>query len=1017
MNLTVEQKKAVNTRNTNILVSAGAGSGKTFVLKTRVLGLINDGVNVDELLILTFTNAAALEMKTRIADVLKSNEKLDQLYKINIANISTFDSFFLKVVNEYHYLLGLKQNLKVGDSVFLDMVLSDIIEEEFESSYNDENFVKLLNNYTVFDDHDLKTKFKIIVRQKSNFFNEPISQISDQSFDVMFNEFYSLIKNKIDLVEKNLNELKNKLTTEAEFKYEQKLSEYLYSLLSANNYDAVYNFFLSEEKYTRVCKTENEEIKLMHNQIKNIVNDIKEMCEFDELNYRNNYLSTASFVNTIWEAVKRVEKKYLEFKIENNIFDFADITKFAIELIDNHELVLNEVKSKFKEIMVDEFQDTNDFQTYFLNKISNNNLYMVGDIKQSIYGFRNANPKNFYDIEQLYKKDENAGTVVNLMDNFRSRDEVLKGINIIFEKIMSVQFGGVEYDDSQMLKFGNKVFDLKNENQNYDFELLTYEVERYVEEVGIDKKYIEPFIVGLDIKNKVDNKHQILDMKTGNLRDCNYGDFAILTRTKSKYDNYVKVLEFLSIVVDSQKEPDFKNNDTVIFFKNVFSYVSTFSKEKKRINLAAILRNYLIQSSDSEIESYLINEIESELITNVIEKLDELIKVRRLSLEFLFDQILDLFDVYGNLSKAPSVNGVVERILQIRSICIEFDDMGYGIDKVNEYFSHLEESENMDVVLSFNKPDTKAVQIMTIHKSKGLEFPIVYLPELKSSFHHSNKETDFLISDKYGVCIPSINGNLKSRQFTELLIKKQLKNEELSESLRLLYVALTRAKEQFIMVGPNELDGQSIIDDSSNFIQALNCVGDELLISQKNIIPLEFDIFERFKVETSKKVSVNYKPMGNEYSYNPLTIDVSEKTFSKASHDIEELVDESLASSINLGTKIHNVLELVDFKNYTPVADERINNIILNMKKYDEFNSYINIYRELEFYHENVHGFIDCLLEFEDRFVIVDYKLKNVDNDKYNEQLKIYQNYIEANSDKPVQVALYSLLEDRLKYL
>ena len=272
-------------------------------------------------------------------------------------------------------------------------------------------------------------------------------------------------------------------------------------------------------------KNSMEEAKLIKERISSLIKEVKKLCIYENVEeIKTGILNTKVYVSTILKIVEQLDRKTMEYKFSNDCFEFNDIAKLAIKIVEENEFVRNELKYKFNEIMIDEYQDTSDLQDLFISYISNNNVYMVGDIKQSIYRFRNANPKLFQEKYDNYS-DNNGGIKIDLNKNFRSREEVLNDINLIFNIVMDFNIGGADYKKSHQMIFGNSLYNEKGfNNQNNNLEILNY---TYDNEKGFTKQEIEIFIIAQDIKKNISKKYQVFDMELGKNRDASYSDFAI----------------------------------------------------------------------------------------------------------------------------------------------------------------------------------------------------------------------------------------------------------------------------------------------------------------------------------------------------------------------------------------------------------------------------------------------------------------------------------------------------------
>ncbi len=1024
---TDDQKKAIFTRNKNILVSAGAGSGKTAVLKQRVLEYLKEGVNIDELLILTFTNDAAIEMRTRILDGINQEELNEQLEHLEYANITTFDAYNLKLVKEYQYLLNIDKNVAIADPILLDMMVKKTLDNILLKYYVNltSGFESLINNYTIFDDGILKEKIIKLYHEKQNIFNLKDVNIvySEEIVNEKFAIFEIYLTEIIKKITMLLNRLKSVCSEENEKEYFMKLYLCYEQLLNSKYYDEIYQNLTNLDKRPNISKNfiNEPDITQINNEIKDQISDLKEICNIPTKHeYIKNLLDTSEIAQILEEIIKKLEQEVWEFKIKNNMFDFADITKLAISLLENNRDIKMNVQERFIEVMIDEYQDTNDFQNYFISLITKNNAYMVGDVKQAIYGFRNANPKNFIELENKYTKDDSLGDVIKLTKNFRSRIEVLKGINQIFSDLMTTNYGGVNYNDNHSLQFGNNNYIDDLNLNDYNFSILNYDKELIAEnDIEIMDKYLEPFIIGLDILKKIKDKYQIRDLKTKSYRDCRYEDFVILTRKKSNYSYYMEVFEFLKITLNSQQEPSFKDKPDIKVLNIIFNVINVHENSSEyKFYFIALLRSFVFNISDEDIEKFQLKGIESKEILEVSRLIKEQRKSINLSLEEQFDQILSRYEKIKKVIVIQEISNVDKRLLYLRNICITLDLGGYVNKTLLEFFTYLNESKK-DVNLKIDTKDLNAVSLMTIYKSKGLEFPIVYIAELNSKLFRTDTKTDFMYTQDETILVPYVHEYKKYHQFNEYLIKRKKKKNDISEQVRLFYVALTRAKEQFIFVSGS--DFSKLDTEYKSFNSFLKVQGDRLKlnINFKNNLPkeiiMEFNNTNKTKTITQEN---KFKIEDIKYTYNDQVIIKNKVIIKQASKKVLNVLDTKKLENITLGNELHKILEWVDFKDLPKEYESKLVEEILNkMIMHQEFSEYINCYQEYEFYNDNIHGIIDCILEFKDYYLIIDYKLNDLNDDNYSKQLAIYKEFLISKVNKPVKTALYSLMLDEIKYI
>ena len=544
--LTLEQKEAVYTSGSNIIVSAGAGSGKTSVLTKRVIEKLNNNIRINELLILTFTNAAAGEMKNRIREEISSVESLkENLDLLESSYITTFDSFTLSLVKKYNYLLNVSNNISIVDNNYINQIKEKILDDIFESFYekDDDNFNKLINDFCVKNDKELRLNILKIIKSlellsnKEEYLDNYLNNNFNKEYiDSLINEYFNLILDEIKNIETNLY-----LISESDFSsYYENLLNALSSLIKSKNYDeAKKSIDITLPKRPR----ESEEIKEYKDQIDLSVKTLKNYLRFaSEDEIIESFNIAKDYIKVIIEIIKDFNIKISEYKYNNDLYEFTDIELMAIKLLKENPDICLELKNYYKEIMVDEYQDTNDLQEEFISLLANNNVYMVGDIKQSIYGFRNANPYIFrkkYDDYSL----KNGGIKIDLLKNFRSRKEVLKGINDIFNLIMDNSIGGANYSETHQMIFGNNDYEeYKNANQNYDLSILNYPEDSFY-----SNEEIEAFIIANDINEKLNSNYEVYDRKLKDLRKADYNDFCIIMDRGTSFNLYKKVFDYLKI--------------------------------------------------------------------------------------------------------------------------------------------------------------------------------------------------------------------------------------------------------------------------------------------------------------------------------------------------------------------------------------------------------------------------------------------------------------------------------------
>ena len=651
---TEEQMLAIVKGNTNIIVSAGAGSGKTAVLTQRVITNLKKGMHINELLILTFTNNAAMEMKTRIKKAILEDDEIKNEAKLtDSADITTFDAYVLSLVKKYHYLLNLDSDITLIDSSIIKKKKKDFIEEIFDELFTQKNekFIKFVTDFGTKNARQTKKtilnldySFDLITKKEDYLNNYIESYYNKNNLDNLFHQFENTLLKRVESI-KNL--LLN-LSFEVDSDYYDKIYKTLEPLLKSSNYQEIrsnLDFKLSP------LRNASDKAKYYKEQISKIIKDLKSLTEFHEQVLKDDLIKTKEYAEVIIEILLKLTQKVNAYKFEYQVFEFNDISKFALEILDENEDIRNELKNYYKEIMIDEYQDTSDVQEQFIKYIENNNVYMVGDIKQSIYRFRNANPDIFKIKYDAYKEGSN-GFKIDLNKNFRSRGEVLDSINQIFNHIMDDNIGNANYIKEHQLIFGNNAF-IEEGNNNYNNNLEIY---NYLPDPNFTKEEMEAFIIANDIKKKVTSNYEVFD-KT--LRPCKYSDFCILIDRTTAFDTYKKIFDFLNVPINIYKDDNIMISDETSLINNIIKFIINIKNNKfnetSRFCFASIARSYLYQLDDQTIYDTIsqnkINESEIyEIAYNISKNLDSL------SNEEIIKKIIYDYKFYDKMIIAGNLN-------------------------------------------------------------------------------------------------------------------------------------------------------------------------------------------------------------------------------------------------------------------------------------------------------------------------------------------------------------------------
>ncbi len=1022
-NWTEEQLEAINKTGSNIIVSAGAGSGKTTVLTERVITKLKSGIKLNELLILTFTNNSAQDMRKKIKEAIEEND-ISNSEDNNVDNsyIMTFDAYVLFLVKKYHYLLNLDNDINIIDSSVIELKKKDILDNIFDQMYNknDQCFIKLVTDFCAKNDSEIKRlllnldKNMDLIIKKDQYLKQYINNYyNENNITDLFNQYYQLILKKIDSIKECLTNLGQYIDND----YYNKTYDLLYPIFNITNYDQL--LYISSIKLQNLPRGSSDEAKLLKSQLTKLIEDLVLYTSLSKEEYIIEVLETKNHAEVIVDILINLNKQIMNYKKEHNCFEFNDISRLAISLLENNNDILDNLKYHFKEIMIDEYQDTNDVQEVFISMIENDNVYMVGDIKQSIYRFRNANPSIFKNKYDLYKNNIN-GQKIDLNRNFRSRFEVVNIINQVFNNIMDDQIGNADYSLEHQMVFGNKNYNL-NSPSNYDAIIWNY---NSTEKDSKDE--IEAFMIAQDIQNKVKNKYQVLDKK--NLRDCKYSDFCILMDRTTAFDTYKKAFDYMQIPLNIYKDDNILLNDETMLIKNILTFILKIKKQDFdaifKFCYTSIARSYLFEETD---ENIFLNVTKEKIFHTEIYKISLLISkdIDYISNKDLIEKIIFDFDFYKKIIKVGNID---ERNIVLNNIlekAIDLNKVGVGIYGLEDYLNTLIES-NSEIKISNILSDKDAVVITNIHKSKGLEYHICYFSGLYKRFNLRDSFEKIIFSKEYGIILPNNKNGIKNT-FIYSLYKDNYIEEEISEKIRLFYVSLTRCKEKMIILASfNEkklnYSNNLIVDYLTRYSYRsfLDILSSIYIKIDKYISNIDYEAIPKNYL-SKKDIKLNLIENHEKILVNEIDISVEKLTKKRFSKSDIDLITTEEKHNIDIGNKIHYILEHIDFNkpnlnNLSDLEKEIITSFLNQpiMKNISQ-STIVREYQFNEIREENYFsGIIDLMLVYDTHIDIIDYKLKYTDNDNYIKQLNGYKDYIQRKTNKNVNIYLYSLLDQKL---
>ncbi|MBE5957638.1 MAG: helicase-exonuclease AddAB subunit AddA [Lachnospiraceae bacterium] len=858
---TKKQLDVINTTDRNILVSAAAGSGKTAVLVERIIQKILDKtnpVNVDELLVVTFTKAAASEMRERVLKSLDAalkedpdNEHLQrQQSYIHNAKITTIDSFCSGIVKEYFDRIELDPNTRIVDAAEITMLQNDILNDMLEKKFEEESdsFISLVDKYS---NHRSTDKINSII---SILYNNAVSHVNPKKWLNECRESYSITS--VEEMEKTvwMKKLKFFIAKEIEsinLSIEEgiDISRYcdafvpyykdmtaikaMFAKVDCNaGFDEIGNA-LGEISFSRLPNVKGEYDDLEKERYKEIRNKIKKRTEDLVKNYfsqsinevLSDIMNCSEAVNELIDLTISFYDEFVAAKKEKCIMDFADQEHYALEILRDYDengcgapsQVALEIGSKFREIMIDEYQDSNEIQEEILTSVSKgfgvNNVFMVGDVKQSIYKFRLANPQLFIDKFDTYKEELTSDECKIILDcNFRSRSNIIDSVNFIFSRIMRRELGGIEYDEGNAMSFGADYYPDLPKSQNNDTELLLVEGEGNENEISVIADEIKKI-------TSETGDFKVSD-GAGGLRTPKYNDIVILLRSvKSRGDEYVEELGKRGIPAYCESRTGFYDAMEV---KLILDYLRIIDNPLQDIPLVAVMRSDIFGFTSNELAkikekndlyyyyesllAYCENADDELLVGKVKDFIDEINYLRKqVSYTGVYDMISLILSRSGYEEFVFAMPNGVRRVKNIdilKEKAKQFDDGVFkGIFNFVRYIEKIKELKVDEGEASPYNEQDNIVRIMTFHKSKGLQFPVVFVSSLATKFNNADVKAEIISHDSIGIGVEYIDEKLRFKKTTIIknVIKNMIKEENYAEYIRFLYVAMTRAQEKMYL--------------------------------------------------------------------------------------------------------------------------------------------------------------------------------------------------------------------------
>ena len=910
MKWTEEQQKVITLRDRNILVSAAAGSGKTAVLVQRILSKIMDPekpVDIDRLLIMTFTRAAAGEMRERIEKALDQalaadpdNEHLQrQMMLIHTAQITTIDGFCSYVIRNYFHLIGLDPGYRTADEGELKLLQEDVLKELFEDYYaeGDEKFTAFVECYAAGkSDEGLKEHVLDLYNASmsnpwpdewldgcvANYQLDPEKGIAGTPwFHYLWDIVDSALKEAGELAE---NAMEICMEPEGPDLYQDALQSDLLLIrkLQELSVKQDYDEMTRNLQNLSFARLSGKKMEGVSDQLKNLVKDIREdekgilkdlgskyfQCTLEELTELTQ--ASAEPLKMLVKLTRDFTERFSLKKREKNVLDFSDMEHFALDILLKKDgdtytpsQAARELSEKYDEVMLDEYQDSNLVQEILMQNVSGwvndrKNIFMVGDVKQSIYRFRLARPELFMEKYHSYSLTESKEQRIDLHKNFRSRPEVLESVNFIFRQIMGQDLGGIDYDEAAALYPGAS-FPEGEDPEFIKTEVLLVEKDGVILEDNdeADAPENERELEALAIEDRIREMvghDRILDKETGEYRPVQYGDIVILLRSAAGWaETFGEVLGARGIPSYTASRTGYFSTTEVVTLLN---YLRVLDNPLQDIPLTGVLRSPIAGCTTEDlaelriaypegmiyecvkafVEEYREHRIMEEEKRRLGEKLshfmDTVNTLRDMAAYTPVHQlILEVLERTGYGSYAKAMPDGAQRSANLNMLvekAMEYEKTSYrGLFNFVRYIQKLQQYQVDYGEVNLSGVGESAVQIMTIHKSKGLEFPVVFAAGMGKRFNFRDMNASILIHPELGIGADAIlpDKRIIAVSLCKQIIRRELLKESLGEELRVLYVALTRAKEKLILCGA--------VGDLDNQITALSVLRDnkEELIS------------------------------------------------------------------------------------------------------------------------------------------------------------------------------------------
>ncbi len=986
---TPDQQEVVDFTANNMLVSAAAGSGKTTVMIYHIIRLIIDKkIPVSKFLVISFTKASASDMKNKLIKELSKQEPspfiLEQLDDVLTSDVSNLHSFCARLLKLYFYEVGLDPAFVVLDETEVDALKEKALLKLFnqKSQEGDKDFYDLIEIFSK-SRNDVGLKETILslydflcsIIDREKWYENTVNSLYDENLQT--NVAAKLINSHLIAESLRMQETIAETIEKCANLDEPKFVEYLQALdtrvKQINPKDNFLNNATRLNNLTRMpsIPKKTEENALVYESVNALKEDvnarIKKLKEYsvskDIDDISDNLIKTQSYVHKLYNLTKDFETIFKELKIERGGLDFNDLEQYTLKVLEN-PIINEEIKNKYDYVLIDEYQDINGVQEEILNRVSKEkNRFMVGDVKQSIYRFRLCDPEIFLRKYNLYKKDNTVGDLKKLNANFRSKSGIIDFVNRVFDRTMTEHFGGVNYKAEARLIPGTEeqkdnqkrvqimFADTSAFEKKVEEDIGLYSVREDEREKSLDINGSAEGILVVKAISDIMKNCKVTDNDTGKLRRVKFSDITILTGSRNKtLAKIVETMEKHGIPVTTDIEGDCFEDEYVQGLK---SFLEVISCAKSDMSLFTCMYSKIFAFTPTELakikivggeqEKFFFSNVFSSNVYNALES----------ELKQKLGNFLNLINEYRQKSQFLSVKEIITEIIDKLNIKFKINfekDYEKRIAKLNKFLISLPEVSVYeylnDLALASVKSEPASgsgcVKVMTIHKSKGLEFKVTILLETAKKFNLESLRNDILISKDFGIGMDYYN--IIERYKCQTLAKQAVKLDEtkklLEEQQRLLYVALTRATDYLYIIGSGKYadikskfpaSPMSFMDFMGDLVlnpYAYNDLNyDTVVVDAKQLI--EADTEQEYRqviisdystdeVNSVRQIFDAHYP----YSSN-INIPLKTAVTAFAAKDNDEksyavMYDEEIASSAKTGTVNHLVLSMLNMEKSSP---------------------------------------------------------------------------------------------------